>query len=324
MPDKAAKNKQNRPAKPREQLDIPATMEPGREAEELRSGIEQLIESHLRVDAGALQRLLDRIDARDSLAHLERTDDLRLLQARVTELETALTAAQPTAFEAHQTTVHHGLDTDEAVCFYEQEFYPLSNFSAFTLEWKKFRFDTSEAAYHWEKFPGKASGMVRFSIRTAPSAHAAFQIAQDSKAQKRPDWDAVKVDIMRDILRTKVDQHPYVRKKLLETGRRRLVENSWRDGFWGWGEHRDGKNTLGKLWMEIRSEIQTTKAQLPACTTHTAEPARTGVKLQRAAFEYERERAADPDPRDEEDEIISTEPECAETGPEGSPPQEEP
>lgn len=81
---------------------------------------------------------------------------------------------------------------------------------------------------------------------------------------------------------------------------------------------------LGKLWMEIRSEIQTTKAQLPACTTHTAEPARTGVKLQRAAFEYERERAADPDPRDEEDEIISTAPECAETGPEGSPPQEEP
>jgi hypothetical protein len=34
-----------------------------------------------------------------------------------------------------------------------------------------------------------------------------------------------------------------------------LIENSWRDDFWGWGPNRDGKNQLGKLWMEIRSEL---------------------------------------------------------------------
>lgn len=50
----------------------------GKEAEELRSGIEQLIEENgdgpigrSAVGAGDLQRLLDRVDARDSLAHLE-------------------------------------------------------------------------------------------------------------------------------------------------------------------------------------------------------------------------------------------------------------
>ena len=35
----------------------------------------------------------------------------------------------------------HGLDTPERVHFYEQDFYPLSNFSAFTLMWEGWRFE---------------------------------------------------------------------------------------------------------------------------------------------------------------------------------------
>jgi hypothetical protein len=46
----------------------------GGEAEELRAGIERLIKDNRRVDVSALQRLLDSVDARDSLAHLERSD----------------------------------------------------------------------------------------------------------------------------------------------------------------------------------------------------------------------------------------------------------
>lgn len=161
--------------------------------------------------------------------------------------------------------MNHGLDTDERVCFYEQEFYVLSNFSAFTLRWKGYKFDTSEAAYHWEKFQplghmNSATGIERQvaqdAIRRAASAHEAFKIAERYRESRRPDWDAVKVDIMRDILRAKVEQHEYVRRKLLETGDRELVENSWRDSFWGWGPNRDGQNMLGKLWMEIRAELR--------------------------------------------------------------------
>jgi ribA/ribD-fused uncharacterized protein len=158
--------------------------------------------------------------------------------------------------------VNHGLDTDERVCFYEQDFYVLSNFSAFTLRWKELKFDTSEAAYHWEKFPDQGDmyiarrQAVRAAIRSAASAHEAFKRAEENARFRRPDWDAVKVDIMRDILRAKVEQHEYVRRKLLATGDRELVENSWRDSFWGWGPSRDGQNMLGKLWMEIRAEIR--------------------------------------------------------------------
>lgn len=156
----------------------------------------------------------------------------------------------------------HGLDTDSQVFFYEQEFYVLSNFSAFTLQWNGYRFDTSEAAYHWEKFPpqhdlyDERRIAVRAAIRGADSAHASFKRAEENTRFRRPDWDAVKVDIMRDILRAKVAQHEYVRRKLLETGDRELVENSWRDSFWGWGADQKGQNMLGKLWMEIRADLR--------------------------------------------------------------------
>lgn len=48
--------------------------------------------------------------------------------------------------------MHHQRDTDTHVSFYEHEFYVLSNFSAFRLRWRGRDFDTSEHAYHWEKF----------------------------------------------------------------------------------------------------------------------------------------------------------------------------
>lgn len=147
----------------------------------------------------------------------------------------------------------HKLDTDKQVFFYEQDFYVLSNFSAFRLDWKGVMFDTSEAAYHWEKFPQQPT--VRYAIVNAMSAHEAFKVAEQNKAHRRADWDGAKIGIMRDILRAKADQHEYVRRKLLATGDRELVEDSWRDDYWGWGPNCDGQNMLGKLWMEVRAEL---------------------------------------------------------------------
>lgn len=158
--------------------------------------------------------------------------------------------------------VNHGLDTDSEVFFYEREFYVLSNFSAFTLYWREKRFDTSEAAYHWEKFQAvpeigyKGEESLASSIWRAPSAHEAFKIAERNRGVRRPDWDEVKVGVMKEILRAKVAQHPYVREKLLQTGDRTLIEDSWRDDFWGWGPEKNGQNQLGKLWMELREEMR--------------------------------------------------------------------
>ncbi len=147
----------------------------------------------------------------------------------------------------------HGNDTETQVFFYEHEFYVLSNFSSFMLEWKGRLYPTSEHAYHSEKFESEA---LKEKIRTTRSAHDSATVAHDHKGDYRKDWDDIKLGVMKEILRAKVTQHPYVKKKLLETGTRELVEDSWRDDFWGWGPNKDGQNRLGKLWMEVRSELQ--------------------------------------------------------------------
>lgn len=168
---------------------------------------------------------------------------------------------------------NYKMDTDKQVFFYEQEFYVLSNFSAFAIEWQYHLYPTSEHLYHCMKFGGEKEGylksrgislpaetiekrhLIQQQIRAARSAHRAFELGQLNKQYRRLDWDEVKFVAMKNILREKVLQHSYVMKKLLETGNRELIEDSWRDDVWGWGPNKDGQNMLGKIWMELRDEL---------------------------------------------------------------------
>lgn len=75
------------------------------------------------------------------------------------------------------------------------------------------------------------------------------------KAQLRPDWEEVKVQVMRDALRLKFNT-PQMKSKLLSTGGHFLVEgNHWNDTFWGVCAGK-GRNMLGHLLMEIREELK--------------------------------------------------------------------
>jgi ribA/ribD-fused uncharacterized protein len=146
---------------------------------------------------------------------------------------------------------------NDPICFYEHEYYVFSNFSSFMLAWKGKDYMTSEHAYHSEKFEDEA---MKEAIRATRSAHDAYVYAQENKALRRSDWDTVKVGIMKEILHAKVAQHAYVKKKLLESSERELIEDSWRDDFWGWGPNKDGKNQLGLLWMEVRHDVKKSEA----------------------------------------------------------------
>lgn len=157
----------------------------------------------------------------------------------------------------------HGLDTQTEVNFYEQEFYVLSNFSSFRVKYHNMDFETSEHAYHFLKFLYPVHDSlnstlipIRSEIYMARSAHEAFKIANSYKQFYNPNWNNIKVSTMKGILIAKASQHEYVYKKLMETGDRTLIENSWRDDFWGIGPNRDGQNQLGKLWMEIRENFK--------------------------------------------------------------------
>lgn len=146
-----------------------------------------------------------------------------------------------------------GSDTDKQIFFYEHEFYVFSNYSSFQLEWKGKLYPTSEHAYHSEKFDDED---LKEQIRNTRSAHDSQKLANANKDKQRKDWDEIRLSVTKDILHAKVAQHPYVKKKLLESGDRELIEDSWRDDFWGWGPNKDGANHLGKLWIEVRDEVR--------------------------------------------------------------------
>ncbi len=147
----------------------------------------------------------------------------------------------------------HGNDTEKQIFFYEHEFYVFSNYSSFMLEWKGELYPTSEHAYHSEKFE---DAEMKEQIRNTRSAHDSQKLANANKDKQIKNWDKIKLGVMKDVLRAKVEQHPYVKKKLLESGDKELIEDSWRDDFWGWGPNKDGENHLGKLWMEVREEFK--------------------------------------------------------------------
>jgi predicted NAD-dependent protein-ADP-ribosyltransferase YbiA (DUF1768 family) len=98
--------------------------------------------------------------------------------------------------------------------FYEREFYVLSNFSSFAVDWRGRRWSTSEHAYQAAHFIDTDKKLFE-EIFKARSAHDAYKIAK-ANADKAPrNWDEIKTVVMEEIVRLKLEQNPYVRKKLL-------------------------------------------------------------------------------------------------------------
>lgn len=142
---------------------------------------------------------------------------------------------------------------DEYIGFYNREFFCLDNFSSFGFVYDGIYYQTVEHAYQSLKFKG-VSPKTEEKIIKCFSAYDAQKIAHEYDAEKRKDWDDVKVFIMEELLRAKLAQNPYVLKKLKETENYVICEDSPKDSFWGIGKARDGRNELGKLWMKLRSE----------------------------------------------------------------------
>lgn len=96
-------------------------------------------------------------------------------------------------------------------------------------------------------------------IQTAVTPGAAKRIGRT--IEMRPDWESIKIDVMSSALEKKFEI-PELREKLLATGNEPLIEgNWWHDNFYGnckcvKCENILGHNILGKLLMNLRSEIQ--------------------------------------------------------------------
>ena len=95
------------------------------------------------------------------------------------------------------------------------------------------------------------------TIRESPTPIMAKQLATTHNSERRSDWDSSKEDVMLEALLAKFTQHPDLRVKLCNTEPKRIVEVTDRDSYWGESIDGVGKNRLGILLMEVRSELKT-------------------------------------------------------------------
>lgn len=143
---------------------------------------------------------------------------------------------------------------DGIVGFYSREFWPLDQFAAIQIDYLGRRMPTGEHAYHYTKFVDHSD--IAEEIVDARSPHDALHLAHANLPYVRPDWDDIKVGVMRTICELKLRQNPYVERKLRQTGDFIIVEDS-PDKFWGRGPgpKYDGRNELGNIWMNLRTKL---------------------------------------------------------------------
>ena len=142
----------------------------------------------------------------------------------------------------------------------------LSNMAGgFPLVVNDIKIRTSEALYQACRFPHIPE--IQRLIIEQKSPMTAKMKGKPHRHNSRPDWNAVRVKIMRWCLRVKLAQNwDSFSELLLETANLPIVEQSRRDDFWGAKPvDKDtliGVNALGRLLMELREQVKDNPSEL--------------------------------------------------------------
>ena len=143
----------------------------------------------------------------------------------------------------------------------DEPFGGLSNMAGgYPIHVNGVRILTSEALYQACRFPHLPD--VQKLIIGQISPMTAKMRSKPYRKDSRPDWDQVRVRIMRWSLRMKLANNwNAFSTLLLKTGERPIVEESRKDDFWGAkvvdeGDTLVGMNVLGRLLMELREQVK--------------------------------------------------------------------
>eukprot|EP01133_Synstelium_polycarpum_P014183 gene14183-16723_t len=137
----------------------------------------------------------------------------------------------------------------------DQPNYQFTNFATgFPIDIDGQTWPTTEHYFQAQKFQDP---MIRDCVRRLQSSREAMDYARANSQLVRRDWLNDNVAVMKRALNAKFNQHKSLKDMLLRTGECMLVEHTVNDKFWGDGGDGSGKNMLGVLLMDLRSEIQT-------------------------------------------------------------------
>lgn len=146
----------------------------------------------------------------------------------------------------------------QRILFYHKEdpYYGFTNFSSHPVVYKGKRYPTSEHLFQSFKFHDHRPGLAEHIRTCSERPSVAFSEARRFQPEVRPDWLNINVQKMEDVLWHKFTQHADLKAELLSTGNADLIEASDKDGFWGWGPDRRGRNELGKALERLRARLR--------------------------------------------------------------------
>lgn len=142
---------------------------------------------------------------------------------------------------------------EEIVDIYQGEAFVLSNFSLHEVIFKWEVYKTAEHCYHCQRYDNEK---IIHEIKNSISPDEAWQLSQKYKSFQISDFDNRKVLLMKEILLAKVLQYPSIGGFLMSTWSKSIEKCLSADNFWWTWIDWNGKNMLGKLWMEIREEMK--------------------------------------------------------------------
>lgn len=129
------------------------------------------------------------------------------------------------------------------------ENYFLSNFYESPVSYKGLTYKNNEAAFQAQKCIKDDEKKLFTDLNPSEAKKLGRKIPL------RKDWEDIKINVMRDIVRAKFDQNEDLAEKLISTGDEYLEEgNTWGDKIWGTVNGK-GANNLGRILMEIREEL---------------------------------------------------------------------
>lgn len=142
-----------------------------------------------------------------------------------------------------------------------------SNFYETVFQVDDVEYKSAEHAYQAIKAHTFGDNVHFEKIRNAKSAQSAKSFGKKVENFKEDIWNAKKDDVMKQVLRAKFTQNLELRKKLLDTEDKLLAQADARDKYWGIGTSAPtsiakdpkkwkGENKLGKILMEIRTELK--------------------------------------------------------------------
>ncbi len=143
---------------------------------------------------------------------------------------------------------------DDVIFFSRSD--PNENFGTFadySFELDDKFWPTVEHYYQTMKF---TDGDYQERVRTANSPTQARKRGRKRHKSFRKDWRKIREIVMTRALYTRCKTYPVLTEALLDTGERKLVENSSYDYFWGCGRDRRGENTYGKVLTNVRTRLR--------------------------------------------------------------------